>query len=96
MKDNSKFMREVKAVAFFLVGGLFAKLHKEFMDPSPDMFPIDHWTNKFHHWLHFGIGATIQILICLWLLRAIVKWGPSLFTGNNKDMPQDGEQHSNQ
>ena len=86
MKDNSKFWSEIKTLVIFLASGAFVKVHKEFMEPSPDKFPSDHWTNSFHHWLHFFIGAGLQVLFCVWLVRIIwvliLEWIESKKKGN--------------
>ena len=69
MKDRNKISDEVKPLVLFVSSGTLAKLHKEFMEPSSDLYPIH---NQVHHGLHFLIGAGIQIIICLWLLKIVV------------------------
>ena len=81
VKDQ-KFIREIKVLSVFLVSGVFAKLHKEFMSPPKEIFSTDHWTNSVHHWFHFLhhlfhflIGLAIQILLLMWLLRiGVAAW----------------------
>ena len=81
MKDNNKIWNELKPLVIFLASGVFAKLHKEFMSPSPDFYPPDHFTNKVHHGLHFGIGTCIQVILCLWLLKIVVtEFGKPIFS----------------
>ena len=80
MEDNSKFWTEIKTLVMFLASGAFVTVHKEFMEPSREIFPLDHWTTQFHHWFHFGIGAVLQVLFFLWLLRIVwnvLKWDRS-------------------
>ena len=67
--EDSKFWRELKALVAFLASGAFAAVHKEFMVPSPDFFPIDHCVTKFHHWIHFVIGALLQLVFLALLIR---------------------------
>ena len=70
--DQFKVGRELKALVAFLASGAFVAVHKQFM--VPDFFPDDHWTNHFHHWVHFVIGVALQLLIlaCLvWIARHI-------------------------
>ncbi len=84
MKDY-KFISEIKEFAMFLAGGVFAKLHKEFMNPSQVIFPTDHWTNIVHHSFHFCIGLLLQIILCIWLLRIIVVAVKTLSTERKKE-----------
>ena len=66
MKDNHKISDELKPLIVFTTSGGLAKLHKEFMEPSSDVYPIH---NQVHHGLHFLIGTGIQIIICLWFVK---------------------------
>ena len=61
--------RELKILVVFLASGTFVAVHKEFMAPSPDLFPYGHWTDLFHRYIHFGIGVFLQGLLYLWLWR---------------------------
>ena len=70
---------EIKELVTFLASGVFAKLHKEFMNPSEVIFPANHWTNTVHHWFHFWIGLLLQIVLCLWLIRIIMVAGKNLW-----------------
>lgn len=73
MGNNDKFKvgRELKALVAFLASGAFVAVHKEFM--QPDFFPDDHWTNHFHHVVHFGIGALLQLVFLVLLVRLLVR-----------------------
>lgn len=85
MEDNNKLSRELKVLVAFLASGAFAAVHKQFMVPSPDFFPIDHCVTKFHHWVHFGIGVFLQGLLILWLGR--ITW--HIWHAFKKQKPED-------
>lgn len=66
--------RELKALVAFIASGAFVAVHKQFMQPVPDLFPYGHWTDIVHRYIHFGIGLFLQLLIvaCLvWVARHI-------------------------
>ena len=71
-KENGKFSDEIKQLVIFLASGAFVKFHKEFLGPSPDIFPGNHLVNLIHHGLHAFISVGIQIILLLWLVRLII------------------------
>ena len=93
MKNDNKTWDELKPLLVFTTSGGLAKLHKEFMEPSSDVYPIH---NQVHHGFHFLIGTGIQIILCLWLLKIIVTifLMPvfSFFVNAYRNMAQNGKQ----
>ena len=69
MKDDNKIRDELKPLLVFTTSGGIAKLHKELMEPSSDLYPVH---NQVHHGLHFLIGTGLQIIIFLWLLKIVI------------------------
>ena len=96
MKDDNKIRDELKPLLVFTTSGGLAKLHKEFMEPSSDVYPIHH---QVHHGLHFLIGTGIQIILCLWLLKIIIITFLmpvfSFVVKTYRDMSQKGKQQEN-
>ena len=91
MKDNNNFSRELKTLVAFLASGAFAAVHKEFMVPSPEFSSIFPLANQIHHWVHFGIGVFLQLLLILWLGR--ITW--HIWHIFRKQKPEEGSNKMN-
>ena len=68
LKQKNKIWDDLKPLVFFVASGSFAKLHKKFMAPASN---LPECINQVHHWIHFGIGLCIQIILLLWLFKII-------------------------
>ena len=73
--DNKKFKFGIGDLVVFMASGAFAKVHKEFLEPSSRKYWGHEAVNCLHNIFHDVIGLLIQIVLILLLVKlGITVW----------------------